>query len=134
MCKILKKFLQRIQSYDDASFENFWKKIINIIFIYLLTPFVLQNFKKFLKPIQIYDVPFLGPKYPNLSWTKFFGTNHYYHFHLPIGPFYWAKFKKKKSLQRIQSYKDATFWSPKWSICPKQSFFWKLLMSLSSTY
>ena len=25
-------------------------------------------FKKFLKPIQIYeDVPFLGPKYPNLS-------------------------------------------------------------------
>ena len=24
----------------------------------------------------------------------FFGTNHYYYFHLPIGPFHCAKFKK----------------------------------------
>ena len=48
--------------------------------------------KKFLKPIQIYeDVPFSGPKYPNLSWTKYFGTNHYYYFHLPIETFHWAK-------------------------------------------
>ena len=22
----------------------------------------------------------------------FFGTNHYYYFHLPIGPFHWVKF------------------------------------------
>ena len=37
--------------------------IINIIFIYLLAPFILQNFKKFLEPIQSYgDVPFSGPK------------------------------------------------------------------------
>ena len=28
----------------------------------------------------------------------------------------------KKSLQRIQSYKDAPFLGPKWSICPKQNF------------
>ena len=49
--------------------------------------------KKFLKPIQIYaGVPLSGAKYPNLSWTKFFDTNHYYYFHLPIGPFHWAKF------------------------------------------
>ena len=52
-----KKFLQRIQSYEDASFLGpkwficlkqffFLKKIINIIFIFQLAPFILQNFKK----------------------------------------------------------------------------------------
>ena len=48
-----KKFLERIQSYEDAPFLGpkwsifpiffFWK-IINIILIYLLTPFTAQNF------------------------------------------------------------------------------------------
>ena len=56
--KILKKFLQWIQNYEDASFlgpkwsicpkQIFLKKIINIIFIYLLAPFVAQNLKKIL--------------------------------------------------------------------------------------
>ena len=50
----------------------------------------------------------------------FFGTNHYYYLHLPIGPFHCAKFKK--FLLRIQSYEG-----PKWSICPKQFFFWKII-------
>ena len=41
----------------------------------------------------------------------------------------------KKFLQRIQSYDDAPFLGPKWSICPSQQiFFWKLLLSFSSTY
>ena len=40
----------------------------------------------------------------------------------------------KKFLQRIQSYEDVPFLGPKWSICPKQIFFGKLLISLSSTY
>ena len=51
LCKILKKFLQWIQSYGDASFlglkwficPNFFFFKINI-FIYLLAPFILQNF------------------------------------------------------------------------------------------
>ena len=30
----------------------------------------------------------------HLSWTKIFGKNHCYYFHLPIGPFHCAKFKK----------------------------------------
>ena len=44
--------------------------------MYLLAPFILQNFKKFLEPIQIYeDVPFLGPKCltcpeQNIFWYK----------------------------------------------------------------
>ena len=33
----------------------------------------------------------------------------------------------KKFLQQIQSYKDAPFLGPKWSICPKQIFFWKII-------
>ena len=40
----------------------------------------------------------------------------------------------KKFLQRIQSYEDVPFLGPKWSICPKQIFFGKLLILFSSTY
>ena len=50
----LKKFLQQIQSYEDAPFlgpkwsicpkQIFFWKIINIILIYLLAPFIVQNF------------------------------------------------------------------------------------------
>ena len=57
--------------------------------------------KKFLGLIQSYeDVPFSGPKWPICHEQNFFGTNHYYYFRLPIGPFHCAKFKKK-FLQRI---------------------------------
>ena len=54
---------------------------------------------------------------------NFFGTNHYYYCHLPIGPFHCAKFKNV--LQQIQSYEDAPFLGPQWSICPPppQKFF-----------
>ena len=56
----LKKFSQRIQSYEDVPFLGprwsiypqfiFWK-IINIILIYLLAPFIKQIFKKFFQRI-----------------------------------------------------------------------------------
>ena len=46
--------------------------------MYLLAPFILQNFKKILKAKPL----------------LLLGTNPYYYFHLPIGPFHWAKFKK----------------------------------------
>ena len=39
-------------------------------------------------------MPFSGPKWPICPEQIFFGTNHYYYFHLPIGPFHCAKFKK----------------------------------------
>ena len=32
-----------------------------------------------------------------------------------------------KKLQWIQSCEDVPFWGPKWSICPKQIFFWKII-------
>ena len=54
----LKKFVQWIQSYEDAPFlgpkwsicpkQKFLEEIINIILIYLLAPFIVQNFKKIL--------------------------------------------------------------------------------------
>ena len=90
-------------SYSESrvmKMPHFWaqngsKKLI-ITFSYTYQPLSsCKKILKFLKPIQIYeDVPFLGQKDPNLSWTKFVGTNHYYYFHLPIGTFHWAKFKK----------------------------------------
>ena len=104
LCKTFKKFLQRIESYGDASFLGPKWFICPKQFFFekkLLKSFSSTNWplsfckilKKFLKPIQIYeDVPLAVPKYPNLSWTNFLGTNHYYYFHLPIGTFHWAKF------------------------------------------
>ena len=55
----------------------------------------------------------------------FFGTKHYYYFHLPIGPFHCAKLKKILTA-------DPELWGcailgPKWSICPKQKFFCKII-------
>ena len=144
-CAKLKKALQRIQIYEDASFLGpkwfirpkqffFWKKIINIIFIYLLARFILQNLKQIWKPIHIYeDVPLSGPKYPNWFWTKLFGTNHYYYFHLPIGPFHWAKFKKNSySGSRVMSMHH--FWAQNGPFALNNFFYGKLLKSLSSTY
>ena len=52
--------------------------------MYLLAPFILQNFKKVpeLLGCAIYHEQI------------FFGTNHFYYFHLPIDLFHCAKFKK----------------------------------------
>ena len=42
----------------------------------------------------------------------------------------------RKFLQQIQSYEDAPFLTPKWFICPKQSFFGKqyILIYLLATF
>ena len=68
-------------------------------------------------------MPFSGPKWPIYPERISFDTNHYY-FHLPIGPFHCAKFKK--FLQQIQA-KNGPF-------VPNKFFFEKLLISFSSTY
>ena len=97
-----------------------------------MTPFILQICKKILRADpDLRGFAIFWPRTTHLSWTIFFGTKHYY-FRLPTGPFHCAKFKK--FLKRIQSYKDAPFLGLKWSICPKQFFFGKLLISFSSTY
>ena len=83
-CKIFKKFLGLIQSYEDVPFlgpkwpicheQIFLVQTIIITFIYLLALFIVQNLKKFLQRIQSYeDVPFLGPKWSICPKQIFFG-------------------------------------------------------------
>ena len=67
----------------------FFCKIINIILIYLLAPFMCKVLKKFFQWIQSYDdVQFLGPKWPisskeifpeNLSMSLVFFIHAYLH-------------------------------------------------------
>ena len=52
--------------------------------MYLLAPFILQKFKNILRADPN------GPFVLNF----FFGTNNYYYFHLPTGPFHCAKVLK----------------------------------------
>ena len=62
------------QNGPFATNKNFLGKIFDIIFIYLLVPFTVQNLKKFLQQIQSYeDVPFFGPKWlicPNYNFFR----------------------------------------------------------------
>ena len=63
--------------------------------MYLLPLSFCKILKKFLEPIQSYeDVPFSGSKWPICPEQNFFGTNHYYYFHLSISPFQCAQVKK----------------------------------------
>ena len=85
--------------------------------MYLLAPFILQNFKKFLGPIQSYeDVPIAGPKWPicleQFFWVQTIIITFIYLLALFIVQ------HLKKFLCRIQSYEDAPFLGPKWCICP----------------
>ena len=80
--------------------------------------------------IQSYeDVPFLGPKWPICHEQNFFGTNHYYHFHLPIGLFHCAKFKKNFTID-LELWGCAIF-GPKMVHSPPPPpphfFFWKII-------
>ena len=72
-CKILKKFLGLIQSYQDVPFSQNDPFVMNKTFlvqtiimnvIYLLALSIVQNLKKNLQRIQSYeDAPFSGPKW-----------------------------------------------------------------------
>ena len=63
------------QARNGSFFLNKILLVQNIIitFIYLLALFILQNFKKFLQPIQSYgDVQVLGAKWSICSKQNFF--------------------------------------------------------------
>ena len=113
-------------------------------------------FLRILELIQSYEDKhhFRDQNSPFVMKKKIFGTNHYYYFHLPIGPFHcfgqkWSIYLNKfffgksllafsstyqplslckilkKVFQQIQSYEDVQFLDPKWSIFPNESFFRK---------
>ena len=70
-------------------------------------------------------MPFSGPKWPICPEQIFFGTNHYYYFHLPIGPFHCEKFLKILTV-------DPELWGcaifgPKMVHLPQTNFFWKII-------
>ena len=71
----LKKFLQQIQSYEDAPFLLFLK-IINIILIYLLAPFIVQNFKKILPADpELWGCAIFRPKKAHFPKWEFLSEN-----------------------------------------------------------
>ena len=76
---------------------------------------------------------FWAKKSPVCPEQDFFGTNHYYYFHLPIDPFHWAKFKKN-SYSESRVMRMHNFWAQNGPFAPK-CFFWKKpLISFSFTY
>ena len=77
--------------------------------------------------------PFSGPQQLICPEQKFFGTNHCYYFHLPIGPFHCEKFKKNSN-NRSRVMTIHHFWAQSAPFSPNNFFFGKLLPSFSSTY
>ena len=82
-----------------------------ITFIYLLALFNVQNFKKFLTADpELWQCTIFVPKMVHLPQTIFFWENYYYHSHLPISPFHWAKFKNNSS-RRSRVMRMCNFWA-----------------------
>ena len=89
--------------------------------------------KEFFELIQSYqDVLFSVTKWPICPEQIFFGTNHYYYFHLPDGPFYCAKFTTN-SYGWSKVVRMLHFCAQNGPFAQKNSF-WKLLISFSSNY
>ena len=93
--------------------------------MYLLAPFILQNFKKILRADpELWGCAIFGPKMAHLSWTKFFWYKPLLLLSSTYWPFSLCKILKK-FFQQIQSYKDVQFLGPKWLISPNENFFRK---------
>ena len=102
----------------------FSQKTTNKTFMYLLAPFILQIFLKILTADpELWDVPFSGSKWPICPEQFFFGTNHYYCFHLPISPFHCAKLKKIYPAD--PKLWGCSIFGPKMTHLPKWVFFRK---------
>ena len=113
----------RAQNGSFAPPKNFFfEKIINIIFIYLLAPFILQNYKKILRANpELWGCAIFGSKIPQFVLNKIFWYKPLLLLSSTCWPFSFCKIFKKFFL-RIQSYEDAPFLGPKWSICPNLFF------------
>ena len=104
---------------------NFFLKN-NKIFMCLLAPFILQNFKRIVRADQSYqDVPFLGTKWPICSEQFFFWYKPLLLLSSTCWPFSLCKIYKKL-LQLIQSCEDAPVWTQNGPFAP-QLFFWKII-------
>ena len=64
----------------------------------------------------------------HLSLTKLFRTNHYFYFHLPIGPFHCAKFKETLTVNPELRGCTKCYFGPKMVHLPQTFFFfWKII-------
>ena len=107
------------------------KQLINFPCTYCPLSFC-KILQKFSGPIQSYEnVLFSGPKWPIYHEQNFFGTNHHYYFHLPIGPFHCAK--SKKILTSDPELWGCTIFGLKMVHLLQTKIFGKLLKPLSST-
>ena len=133
LCKISKRSLEWIQSYEDASLAHpkwpicpkwdFFSQKLLIQIPRTCWPLSLSKIsKKSLEQIQSYEqAPFLGLKWPIcLKWEK-----NYYIFHVPLGPFHWAKFQKNP---QSGSTVWCTIFRQKIAHLPQRYFFSKNLL------
>ena len=90
--------------------------------MYLLSPFILQNFERILRADpELSGCAIFWPQIAHLSLNKFFCYK----------PLLLLSSTCLKFLQQIHSYEDAPLFCPKWYIYPI-FFFGKLLISFSS--
>ena len=83
--------------------------------MYLLAPFILQNFKKILRADpELWGCAIFGPKMAHLSWTKIF----WYKLLLLLSSTYWPF-----SLCKIQNYGDLPFLGTRMVHLPQTIFF-----------
>ena len=92
------------------------RQLTKISCTYQPLSFCIIFIKKVLESIQSYeDVHHFWDQNSPIVLNNFFlGINHYYYFHLPMALFIVQNLKE--TLQWIQSYDDAPFLGPKWSI------------------
>ena len=119
-----KKWPKKIKLPQMTFFS--WKTT-NKIFMYLLAPFILQNFKKILRADpELWGCAIFGPKMAHLSWTKFFWYKPLLLLSSTYWPFSLCKILKN-SLSWSRVIRMCHFW-PKMVHLPQTNyFFWKII-------
>ena len=120
-----KKWPQGLKRSTCSKWTFFSKS--NKIFMYLLVPFILQNFKRiFCAHPELSGCVIFSDKIVHLSWTNLFWFKPLLLLSSTCWSFLSCKIYKI-FLWLIQNWEDAPFFGPKWSICPQTIFFGKLL-------
>ena len=94
--------------------------------MYLLAPFILQNFKKILRADpELWGCAIFGPKMAHLSWTKFFWYKPLLLLSSTYWPFSLCKiFKNSYCESRVMRMHH--FWAQNGPFAPN-NFFWKII-------
>ena len=93
----------------------------------LWAPFIVENLKNIFRAnLEFRWCVIFGSEMTHLPWTNLFW---YKPLLLPSSTYWQFLMCKifKKVLQQLQSHEDTPFLNPKWSLCPKQFFFGKIM-------